>query len=299
MNMPLDITGIVPVLVTPLRDDDTLDEEGFASLARYITSYDFGGVFALSTGGEDQNLSPESLDRLAELLVEHYKGKLPILAKTSSGGLKPTLERTRRLADRGIDVAVILYENKGNTDAHMRRFFEAVADDSPVPIFLYHDAGRGAELSVDIMLDMLKHPNIAGIKAGGTNLGNLIPVCLLGGADGSVLMAGGNQIIVSAALGAAGHTAVPPCAFPELSLSIWRHVQAGDLAAARAAQMRIVSFFRGCPDLGNRESVAEVKAVLEIRGVCGRRVAAPFVSLTDAQVDRVRELADELNLFEP
>ena len=292
------LRGLVPVLLTPLHRDESLDVAGLERLIEYVLRYPFAGVFALSTGGEDQNLPEPVIEEAANVLVRCCGGRIPTLVKTSSAGLKPTLERTRRFADLGIDAAVILFEHKGMSDDHVRRFFTAVADDSPVPIYLYHDAGRGATLSVDLMLEMLHHPNVAGIKAGGTDLGNLIPVCLLADPDASVFLAGGSQVLVGQALGASGHTAVPLLAFPEKSLAIVEHARAGRLDAARAEQRDIVECMRRMPELRNREIVAQIKAVLEIRGIIGRTMSRPYATVSDEQMGQIRRLIEEMRMFE-
>ena len=293
------ITGLVPVVPTPLNADETLDPAGFESLAQYVLAYPFRGIWALATAGEDQNLPFDVINEATRLFMKHFGGRVPVLVKTSSPGLAETLRRTKQMADFGIDAAIIFFEHQRLGVEQARRHLFEVAEQSPVPVFLYHNPGRGAQLDLDLMLELSHHPNVAGMKAGGRNLGELQQLCLRTDPDFTVMIAGGRQILAGLAMGASAHTAIPLLAFPEKAFAIWDHVQAGRLDAARAEQRVLIEFLERMPKLGNREVCGEIKAILEIRDVVRRHVSAPFISATDQQVSELRRLIDEFDLFRP
>ena len=293
------ITGLVPVVPTPLNEDETLDAAGFESLAEYILGYPFRGIWALASAGEDQNLPFDVINEATKLFVKHFGGRIPVLVKTSSPGLTETLRRTKEMAEFGIDAAIIHFEHQRLGLEQTRRHLLKVAEQSPVPLFIYHNPGRGAQLDLDLMLELSHHPNIAGMKAGGRNLGELQQLCLRSDPDFTVMIAGGRQILAGLAMGASAHTAIPLLAFPEKAFAIWQHVKAGRLDAARAEQLVLIEFLERMPKLGNREVCGEVKAILEIRNVLRRHVSGPFLSATDEHVAEFRRLIDEFNLFVP
>ncbi len=282
------LTGLVPVLPTPLNEDESLDEEGFEKLADFVCQYPFSGVWALASAGEDQNLPYPVIDQAAALFVKSFAGRIPVLVKTSSPGLKETIERTKRMADFGFDAATIHLEHKLLGRDHARRFFIDVAEASPLPIYIYHNANRGAQLDVDLLIELTGHPNVAGMKAGGSNLSELQRLCLLSDPDVSVMTAGGGQILAGLAMGASAHTAIPLLAFPERAFRLLEHLRGGRLEEARSEQRIILQFIDQMPKLRNREITAEVKAVLELRNVIKRAVSAPFVAVSDAQMDSLQ-----------
>ncbi|HBE68253.1 MAG TPA: dihydrodipicolinate synthase family protein, partial [Planctomycetaceae bacterium] len=59
--------GIIPPLITPLRDRDTLDETGLERLLEHVIRGGVEGVFILGTTGEAPSLSY----RLRGELIEH------------------------------------------------------------------------------------------------------------------------------------------------------------------------------------------------------------------------------------
>ena len=291
------LRGLLPVIPTPLNADESPDEQGMERMAEFTLSYPFSGIWALATAGEDQNMPFPVIDDCTKLFVKHFGAKIPVLVKTSTPGTKQTVERTKRMADFGIDAAIIHYEHKKHGVEHARRHFLAVAEASPVPILVYHNAGRGAQLDMDLMLELTHHPNIAGMKAGGSNIAELQQLCLFSSEDFAVMTAGGGQILAGLSMGARAHTAIPLMAFPERAFAVHDHVMAGRLAEARAEQKRIIGFLRRMPKLQNREVTGEVKCVLEIRGVIKRHVAAPFIEATPEQKAEYERLIEEVDLF--
>jgi 4-hydroxy-tetrahydrodipicolinate synthase len=294
---PEKLHGLMPVIPTPMNADESLDEAGFERLAAFTLGYPFCGVWALATAGEDENMPVDRRLEAARLFVKYLGGKTPLLVKTSEPGTRETIERTRQFADLGIDIAVIHFQHKMLSPAHQLRYFETVAEASPLPIFLYHNALRGGQLDMDAMLQLSRHPKIAGMKAGGSNLGEIGRLCLLSDPDFSVFTAGGGQLLAGLDLGAAGHMASPFLAFPELALAVYEHARSGRREQAMDAQRRIVAFLQRIPKLHNREVMAETKCVLEIRGVINRYVSEPFLSATDGQKAQIADLIEEMNLF--
>lgn len=294
---PNKIQGLVPVLPTPTRADETLDHDGMQRLAEFTLQYPFSAVWMLATAGEDENMSFEQIVEGTQLVVKHFGGRIPVIVKTSTPGTRQTIERTCQLADLGIDIASIHFQHKMLEADHMRRYFHEVADASPVPLMVYHNTLRGAQMPLDLMIELSYHPKIVGMKAGGSHLSELQNLCLRCDPGFSVLTAGGGQILAGLAMGAAGHTAVPLIMFPERAVKLAELVAAGELDAARDQLRVILEFIRRMPKLGNREVTGEAKAVLELRGIIDRHMTAPFRAATDDQLAQFKTLIDELDLF--
>lgn len=291
------LKGLLPVIPTPLNEDESLDASGVERLAEFTLKYPFSGIWALASAGEDENLPSRTIDQCTKLFVRYFGGKIPVLVKTCRPGTKVTIERTKRMADFGIDGAVIHFQHKLLGVDHARKHFISVAEASPVPILIYNNTLRGAQLDVDLILELSHHPNIVGIKAGGSNLAELQRICLFSSEDFAVITAGGGQILAGLSIGATAHTANPLMAFPERGFAVRDHIMSGDLPAARAEQKVINEFLARMPKLQNREVCGEVKCVLEIRGVIKRHVSAPFIEATLEEKAEIERLIEELDLF--
>ncbi|MFO7904089.1 MAG: dihydrodipicolinate synthase family protein [Pirellulaceae bacterium] len=56
-NLPAPLRGIVPPMVTPLRDNDTLNVDGLERLVEHTLSGGVHGLFLLGSSGEAPSLS--------------------------------------------------------------------------------------------------------------------------------------------------------------------------------------------------------------------------------------------------
>ena len=136
------LRGLLPVVPTPLNEDESLDVEGIERLAAFTLSYPVSGIWALASAGEDENLPSEIMDECARQFVKHFGARIPVLVKTCRPGTKETIERTKHMADFGMDAAIVHFQHKRLGVEHARRHFNAVADASPVPILIYHNANQ-------------------------------------------------------------------------------------------------------------------------------------------------------------
>ncbi|HOG30425.1 MAG TPA: dihydrodipicolinate synthase family protein, partial [Vicinamibacterales bacterium] len=75
MTTPL--TGIVPPLVTPLRDRDALDEPGLERLIEHVLGGGVSGLFILGTTGEGPSLSYRLRRELVARTCRQVNGRVP------------------------------------------------------------------------------------------------------------------------------------------------------------------------------------------------------------------------------
>lgn len=290
-------SGVIPVIPTPFTADEHLDSEGLENLANFTLQYPFKAIWALATAGEDENMSQSSIDEAAKGFIRVFKGKLPIWIKTSEPGTKESIDRTKKMADWGLDAAIIHFQHKMMGDEHVRRYFIDIADQSPVPILIYHNATRGGKMSVNLISELSAHPNIIGMKAGGSQLSELHQLIHYTDENFHVMTAGAGQLMPCLAMGVAAHMAIPLIAFPEISIRISELIKDGNLDEARKQQKRILDFIKTMPKLLNREVNGETKAILEIRGIIKRHVTSPFIEANDQQMKEFEKLINDLNIF--
>ncbi len=135
--MPLG--GVVPPLVTPFRPDGSLDRAAFEGNLELLKDAGLAGFLVLGSNGEAAGLEePEKLE-----LVAAARRALPgrfLLAGTGTESTRGTVDLTRKVADLGADAALVLtphfYRGRMSEEA-LRRHYAAVADASPIPIYLY------------------------------------------------------------------------------------------------------------------------------------------------------------------
>ena len=77
--MTFRLSGIIPPLVTPLRDRDELDQAGLARLIEHVIGGGVHGVFILGTTGEAPSLSYRLRRELIDRVTSMVGGRIPVL----------------------------------------------------------------------------------------------------------------------------------------------------------------------------------------------------------------------------
>ena len=77
--LPKPLRGVVPPMVTPLLDNETLDVEGLERLVEHILSGHVHGLFLLGTTGEAPDLNYALRHELVKRVCKQVKGRVPVL----------------------------------------------------------------------------------------------------------------------------------------------------------------------------------------------------------------------------
>lgn len=233
------LQGIIPPLVTPFREDGVLDLPAFeANLERYA-EHDLGGYLVLGSNGEAASLEESEKLALVAAARRHAHGRL-VLAGTGLESTAATIALTRKAADQGADAALVLtphyYKSQMRAGA-LKAHFEAVAEGSPIPVFVYSvPAFTGLVLPEELPAALAAHPRIAGLKESSGDIGLMGKI--LQSVPPTFEVACGNAPVLYPALclgAVAGILAVACCA-PRAAAAVYRAFVAGDHETARRLQ---------------------------------------------------------------
>ena len=87
------MSGIIPPLVTPLKDNDTLDVEGLERLIEHLIAGGVHGLFILGTTGEEQSLSYHLRHEMIRETCRINNGRLPVLVSAWLRSLRTAVRR--------------------------------------------------------------------------------------------------------------------------------------------------------------------------------------------------------------
>src|SRR5438270_148515 len=102
------LRGALAAALTPLRDDDTLDEDAFAPYADFLAAGGLDGVLALGTTGESLLFSVSERRRVAELYVEAARGKLQVAINAGAQSTADTVALAAHAAEAGADAVAVI-----------------------------------------------------------------------------------------------------------------------------------------------------------------------------------------------
>src|SRR5918998_2117821 len=143
---------VLTAMVTPLRDDGSLDLEGAAELARWRVAQGNDGVVLAGTTGDAPTLSDDEAVELWRAVCAAVD--VPLLAGTGSNDTRHTIGLSHRAAETGVDGLLVVspYYNRPS-QAGIEAHYRALAAAVELPIMVYDVPARtGRALTVDTML---------------------------------------------------------------------------------------------------------------------------------------------------
>ncbi len=284
------LRGILPPVVTPFDSDGALDLAAFEANLEAWADEDLEGYVVLGSNGEAASLEED--EKLALVRAARARaGGRALLVGTGLDSTRATIALTRRVADLGADAVLVLtpYFYKPQMTAEvLRRHFLAVAEASPVPVYLYSmTLFTGIPWPPALAADLASHPRIVGMKESSSDLGLLSRILTSVPAGFQVACGSAPVLYPALCLGAcAGVLAVANCA-PALAVAIYRAFESGDHARARRLQTALNPL---AVAVTATYGIAGLKAAVDAAGLKGGQVRAPLQPLAPAARDEIRGL---------
>ena len=195
-------------------------------------------LFVLGTNGEFIALNEAEKLRIAKIAVDQARSRVPVIAGTGAYATRDVIDLNSKMLDVGVDaVSVITPYFNGATQQELFTHYERIAQATTLPVMLYTiPAKAGITLTVDTVRRLSEIPNIRGIKDSGGDFDRLLQLINLRRDDFAVFTGTDSMILWTLIAGGDGAVAATTNAVPGVVTSIWKHFQAGDIAAARKAQ---------------------------------------------------------------
>jgi 4-hydroxy-tetrahydrodipicolinate synthase len=173
--------------------------------------------------------------------VQVSNGRVPVIAGCGNYSTAASLEMIRAAADVGADAALVVvpYYNKPS-QAGLAAHFLALADQSPLPIIVYNVPSRTvADISVETLADVAKHPKIVGIKDATGNLARVTAQRLACGEDFCQLSGNDDMALGFNAMGGVGCISVTANVAPRLCSDFQKAMREGRWEDALKLQDRL------------------------------------------------------------
>jgi len=158
--------GSIPALVTPMRDDGTIDFDAWDTLLDFHLQQGTDGVVVGGTTGESPVLERSELEELVRRARARVAGRMPVIAGSGTNGTAKSIALSKAAEAAGADALLVVtpYYNKP-TQEGLFRHFSAIADAVNIPVILYNVPGRtGCDMLADTVARLSHHPRIAGVK---------------------------------------------------------------------------------------------------------------------------------------
>ncbi len=288
--------GSLVALITPMRQDGSLDEAAFSRFVDWQIREGTNGLVPVGTTGESPTLSHHEHKRIVEITVEVAKGRVPVIAGAGSNSTEEAIELARHAKEAGADAALIVtpYYNKP-TQEGMFLHFTAIADAVDLPIIIYNIPPRSVvDMSVETMARLARHPNIVGVKDATASLTRPLHTRRACGDEFCQLSGEDHTAIAFLASGGVGCISVTGNVAPRLCSDMHAAWQAGRVAEAMETQNRLVPLHDA---MFVETSPAPVKFAASLLGHGTEKCRLPLAPCGDATKSRVRAAMAEVGLL--
>ena len=288
----VEIKGIIPPILTPMNDDESINEAELRNHVNRMIDAGVSGVFAFGTNGEAYAMSHKEKVQVLKIVVDETKKRVPVYAGTGCVTTKETITLSKEAEEIGADIlSVIVPYFAAASQDELYDHYKAVAESVSIPVVLYNIPARtGNALAPATVARLAKDvPNILGAKDSSGNFDNMKQYIELTsdiGKDFSVLS--GNDSLILPALLFGGKGGIAGCAnvFPRTMVEIYEAYTAGDIERAKKVQDSI-RIFRNCFKYGNPNTLVKLAAGLlgNPVGPCRR----PFSKITPEGMEALKK----------
>jgi len=289
--------GIFPPLATPFVGDEISPEKFKENIQKY-NSLDLAGYVILGTSGESPLLSVAESEKLVQAGKEAASPGKKIIVGTGLESTKMTLEFTNRMADLDIDAAMIrtpsYFKSRMNREA-LKKHFLFLADQSKVPVLIYNNP-RVLGVSVDskLLIELSKHPNIAGIKDSSGDLSFLAETIPHLDPNFSFLVGAGSVILPGLRLGASGGILAIADIAPAQCAKLYQLHLEGKWDDALKLQFYLAPLNRAVVQIFG---IPGLKYSLDMVGYYGGPCRLPLLPLDDESKKEMKAVLSKLGLL--
>ena len=171
----MNFKGIIPPVITPIKDDHSIDEDGFAAIIEYMIGKGVHGIIVGGTTGEFYALSAEERVRQFAFAKEIIKTRVQFICGVNditTKGACGFAEAARDAGADGILVAAPYYSLP--TERENAAHCLAIDKAANLPIMLYNYPGRtGVVMGEDFLALVSKSSNFRSIKEASGDINRL------------------------------------------------------------------------------------------------------------------------------
>ncbi len=238
--------GIIPALVTPLHEDNTIWREAAESILDFELSQGADGFYICGGTGEGLVMQPEQREELTELVVSHLRGRAPCIAHVAAMQLDVTLRLARQAEAAGCDaVAAIppIYFMYSEDDIY--NYYKAISDAVHIPVMIYYHPAAGARMSAQFIARLFEIDNITSVKWSVPDYGQMLLSKDLTHGEINILNGPDDTLLCGLSMGADGGIGTTYNFLLPIAKGIYQAFLDGRLTEARRLQALISRFVSG------------------------------------------------------
>jgi 4-hydroxy-tetrahydrodipicolinate synthase len=287
MELPRPIRGIIPPVLTPLADQDRLDEEAFSRLLNYLVEGGSTALFVLGSTGESPGLSRGLRREVIDRACATVGRRVPILVGITDTAFAESLSLSDYAASAGAPALVLSPPYYyGLSQAAFLGYLERLVPRLPLPVYLYNIPHlTKLMIAPETVRAAAGMPNVYGLKDSSGDREYLATVrALTSDHPEFALLAGVEEILADmVVLGAHGGVCGGANLYPRLYVDLFEAAARGDAERVAVLQQTVMTISDGVYHAGEPESsyLRGLKCASSMLGFGNGRLAEPYTALSD------------------
>lgn len=294
----LKIEGIIPALITPFNDDETLNEKGLRKVIDHVIAGGVHGVFILGSQGESFALDFEDKKRVIEVTIDACAGRIPTYVGTGMITTVDSVKMTKMSRELGADaVSVITPYFISPTQQELIDHYKAISEAAEdMPVLLYNNPMRsGVSIEVSSVVTLAELDNVVGMKDSSANLIQTMSyIKATKDMDFAVLVGNDASIFATLVSGGKGAVAATANVAPALLVGIYNAVKSGEIDKACELQYRLFPL-RNAFGLGTFPVV--VKEAMNMMGLPAGPAKKPIQCLSPDKKEQLKKVLVDMGLL--
>jgi dihydrodipicolinate synthase/N-acetylneuraminate lyase len=302
-TLPKPLRGIIPPLVTPLQDRDTLDVAGLERLIEHVLGGGVHGLFILGSTGEAPDLSHRLRYELIERVCDRVNGRVPVLVGITDTAFTESVNMAGKARDAGADAVVLAppyYFPAGQPE--LLEYLKHLTPELPLPLFLYNmPRYTKAVFEPQTVRAAADISGVVGLKDSSGNMSyfHQLQSQLTDHPEFSLLMGPEELLAEAVLLGAHGGVCGGANLLPRLYVDLYNAASSSDIRAMKALHNKVMQIRATIYSVGHYESsfLKGLKCALSCMGICNDFLAEPFHRFRGAERDVICKHLGELGIL--
>jgi len=300
------LTGVIPPILTPRLPGGGPDLESLRRLTAHLLDAGVSGIFAAGSSSEAALLDDASRVAALDAVVAEVAGRVPVLFGAIDTGTARVLERAKVAREHGADAVVAT--GPFYVDPHpdeVLRHFEVLRESLDVPVLAYDiPSATHAAIGPATAIRLARQGLVAGLKDSSGDL-TATRAVIEGTADLGFGVLTGSETLTDVSLltGAAGVVPGLGNVDPRGYVRLTELVASGDVAGARAEQLRLTRLF-GVTAVADRSRIGATAAALggfkaavqHLGFIDHPDTFEPLGALSETERKNVGQLVDDLGV---
>lgn len=293
------INGIIPPMVTPLLDEDSLDIDGLERLVNHLIEGGVDGIFILGTTGEGPSLSYSLKDELITRVCQQVNGRVPVLVGITDSCYRGSLYLAKKSLQSGAQAVVIAppyYYNINQSE--LRDYYIKLIDEISIPVFIYNQPSlTKTNIELEFLKEIVNRPEVLGFKDSSADMIYFNKVNNFNSRNHFTLFIGPEELLMeSLILGADGGIPGGANMFPDLYVNLFKAAKNSDMESALSLHkeiMKISSIIYSGSVYGSSIVINSIKYVLHTLGICSDYLAKPMSKVNKEKANIIKKFIKE------